>query len=256
MAGTADPGLHVQTNAYLVRMFGRFKEEFMTSETGSASSIELPPEEDAPESAPNWNADATPAAGRASRGQKLSTKSASHRRTRRTRKRFGWLTKCLKQAPTSAQEGDVLFNDGITLTVDDSRVPSDGLVDATTLISARDIRAKRLRKAANIAKVLLHVMLDEIEVHGLFIDYVGYPYKSRNRMSSWDRPNESCSGDFIMGQHQELFPEAIAFLEQDLRTRGFIVHKLTFREEKITFPLNAEGDCKVQEGIGLGWHLA
>lgn len=129
------------------------------------------------------------------------------------------------------------------------------LLDPNMLLSARDMREKRYRRAANIARVLLHVLMDEMEIHSLLVDYVGYPYRTRSRTSAWDRPSEQGEGQFIMGQHQELFPDAVALLWRDLLQRGFIVHNLTFQEESITFPTSAAGECKTRKGIGLGWRL-
>lgn len=185
-----------------------------------------------------------------------STKQIGPNSSRRISKRCAWFTKRKTQDNRinrdAFDDSQLVQNTGATKIPPVQRI----LVDPAMLTCAEDVRVRRFRKAANIAKVLLHVLMDEIEVHGLLQDYVGYPYRSGLRASAWDRPNESTPGEFIMGVHQELFPDAIALLRRDLLQRGFSVLNLSFREEKITFPTSAAGDFKVKRGIGLGWHLA
>lgn len=127
------------------------------------------------------------------------------------------------------------------------------IVISKDTITATEIRARRQQKIACIAGMLFRTIVEEIKVHGLLVDYVGYPYRTKQKDSAWDGPDDH--GDHLcMGTHQELFEEAIILLWSDLRQRGFVVHELSYREERIRF-LTREHGRRTRKGIGLAWNL-
>lgn len=118
---------------------------------------------------------------------------------------------------------------------------------------AGEVRGLSLSRAADIARVLLQTIFSEIAIHGLFHDFVGYPYRSPTKQSAWDfRVTEQ---EFVVGNHQALFRDALRLLRHDLRLRGFVVHALAFQEQRIRFPTGPVGVPSIRTGLGLAWQL-
>lgn len=126
-------------------------------------------------------------------------------------------------------------------------------IDPENTFKASDVRQRRLKISANIARMLLRKMIAEIDCHGLLCDYIGYPYLSKCKDSEWDRL--FTDEPFCVGTHQVLFEEALILLWRDLEKRGFVIHDLSFREERIKFPDLAQGHKNIKLGIGFGWDI-
>lgn len=117
-------------------------------------------------------------------------------------------------------------------------------IDAQNEFTAERYRTRRVKKAAGIARFLLHVMIREIDRYGLLQDYIGYPYRSGARDSAWDDKRQF-GLSFCMGHDVALFPMVEELLIDDLTKRGFTVHYLRFTEEQVQRKL----------GIGLAWSI-
>lgn len=142
---------------------------------------------------------------------------------------------------------------GLETTFSQSNLSAESITISEDTITATDLRVRRSEKIICIAGMLLRTIVAEIKMHGLLLDYVGYPYRSRYKDSAWDVA-DSRDGLLRMGTHQELFEDAIILLWRDLKRRGFVVHELSYREERIKFPTRVRGR-QVRKGIGLAWDL-
>lgn len=127
-------------------------------------------------------------------------------------------------------------------------------VDPDNPWTAADVRRHRLGTIISIARMLLHTMIEEINRYGLLCDYIGHPYLSDKKDSVWDQKSKD-GVTLTIGVHQELFEEVLILLWRDLERRGFVVHDLSFREERIQFPGHLQSRRNIKWGIGFGWNL-